>query len=84
MLKIKSQLGRALRYQSTLAVERTVGHFDDAAKDLAGPPSRAYREALNMRDVDVRSAQVAATRQPLARIDSATNSIVGYFPEEAA
>ena len=33
VLKIDSQLGRALRYQSSIGTERTVGHFDDSAKD---------------------------------------------------
>lgn len=84
MLKINSQLGRALRYQSTLAAERIVGHFDDAAKDLAGPPGRTSREALSVRTVDARSTKTVARRQPLARIDPATGSVVGYFPDEVA
>ena len=44
MLKINSQLKRALRYQAVIGSERNIGHFDDGAKDLAGPPPR---NALN-------------------------------------
>lgn len=39
MLKINSQLGRTLRYQAELGTERQLGHFDDTAADLMGPPT---------------------------------------------
>jgi len=80
MLNIHSQLGRALRYQSAIGTERTAGHFDDSAKDLAGPPSGPYREALSVRAVEVRS--LPSTRHLMARVDLATNSIVGYFSDD--
>lgn len=80
MLKINGQLERALRYQSSIGTERNVGHFDDCAKDFAGPPNGQYREALSVRAVDVRS--LPTTRCLMARIDPTTNSIVGFFSDE--
>lgn len=81
MLKIHGQLGRSLRYQSAIGTERTMGHFDDSVKDLAGPPSLVSREALSVRVVNAR--KLPTTRQLMARIDPATNSIVGYFSDDA-
>jgi len=82
MLKIRSQLGRSLRYQSAIGTERTMGHFDDSVKDLAGPPSLASREPLSVRAVKAR--ELPSTRQLLARIDPTTNSVVGYFSDDEA
>lgn len=81
MLKIHGQLGRSLRYQSAIGTERTMGHFDDSVKDLAGPPSLVSREALSVREVNAR--RLPTTRQLMARIDPTTNSIVGYFSDDA-
>jgi hypothetical protein len=80
MLKIQSHLGRALRYQSAICAERTVGHFDDSAKDLAGPPSKYVREPLSVRTVEARL--LPSTRNLMARVDPATKSIVGYFSDK--
>lgn len=82
MLKINSQLGRALRYQSSIGAERLVGHFDDGARDLAGPPGGIYREALSVRNVKRRD--VPNTRRLMARVDPATKSIVGFFSDDPA
>lgn len=82
MLKISGQLDRALRYQSSVGTERYVGHFDDCAKDFAGPPSGQYREALSVRAVDART--LPSTRCLMARIDPDTNSIVGFFSDDEA
>lgn len=79
MLKINSQLGRSLRYQSAVGSERLVGHFDDGARDLAGPSTRQYRE---VRASD-RSRRTGA-RQMLVRRDPVTGSYVGYYSDEQA
>lgn len=80
MLKIRTQLGRVLRYQSTLGAERVAGHFDDAAKDLAGPPSRAGRE--RGRDAVIKSSDAQRARRMLmARVDPETGAITGYFAD---
>lgn len=80
MLKIHSQLGRALRYQSAVGTERLVGHFDDGAKDLAGPSGGQYREVRTTRLMKRRDE--SGVRQMRARIDPTTGSIVGYFADE--
>lgn len=83
MLKLNGQLGRALRYQSALGTERAMGHFDDSAKDLAGPPNLvASREALSVRAVRARS--LPNTRQLMVRVDPQTSSLVGYFADDEA
>ena len=79
MLKIRSQLNRALSYQTVLGTERVTNHFDDSAKDLAGPPSKApYREPLRERTVQPIGSTVNNMR---ARRDPVTNSWVGYYAE---
>jgi hypothetical protein len=80
MLKIDGQLSRVLRYQSAIGTERNVGHFDDCAKDFTGPPAGRHKEALSVRAVESRALPNA--RRLMARIDPATNSIVGYFSDE--
>lgn len=79
MLKINTQLGRALRYQSAIGSERHVGHFDDGARDLAGPSTRLHREA---RPAPARTN--STTRQMMVRRDPATGSYVGYYSDELA
>lgn len=82
MLKIRSQLDRALRYQTALGTERVVGHFDDSAKDLAGPPSKApYREPL--RDRKAQPIGTVATKMRTRR-DPATGCWVGYYADGEA
>jgi hypothetical protein len=81
MLKIKSQLNRALVYQSVLGAERVMGHFDDSAKDLAGPPaSSSYRESWKERKPT--SSRTIVTRMR-ARKDPVTGSWVGYYDEKS-
>lgn len=78
MLKIRSQLDRALRYQTALGTERAVGHFDDSAKDFVGePPSKVqYREPLKDRKAQLVGTVVSNMR---ARRDPASGCWIGYY-----
>lgn len=82
MLKIHSQLGRALRFQEAFGSERTAGHFDDSAKDFAGPPTTYPYERTDARSA-VRKVDVPR-RKLMARVDPVSGSLVGYFSDEAA
>lgn len=80
MLKIHSQLNRALRYQAMLGAERAVGHFDDAAKDLVGPPNKTlYREPIKDRKVIPIGSPVTNLRM---RRDDKTGSWIGFYATE--
>jgi hypothetical protein len=79
MLKIRTQLGRALRYQALVGAGRSVGHFDDSAKDLSGPATRTDIKS----SVTIRSSRREGTITPRLRveIDPATGGYRGVIDD---
>lgn len=80
MLKIRSQLSRALQYQATIGAERRMGHFDDSAKDLAGPDAAQYRDTARDRRA---SRSEVVVRKLRTRRDPVTGSWVGYYADDS-
>lgn len=79
MLKIRSQLNRALQYQTALGTERAVGHFDDSAKNFTGEPKNGqYREPLKNRKAQLSGAVPNRMR---VRRDEASGCWVGYYAD---
>ena len=79
MLKIRSQLNRALQYQTVLGTERAVGHFDDSAKSFTGEPNNGqYREPLKDRKAHLNETVPNRMR---VRRDAASGCWVGYYAD---
>jgi len=80
MLKVRTQLGRTLRYQAELGTERQLGHFDDAAADLMGPSGdQRYQEALSSRRAETTGS---IPRNLRAKRDPATGSWVVSYADD--
>lgn len=82
MLKVRSQLGPALKYQAMFGASRTVGHFDHGASDLAGPPTQA--DVLSGDTQQTRRAKLIGGPLPAFQfeIDPVTGGIRGVASED--
>lgn len=77
MLKVKTQLSRALQYQAVIGGVRGTGHFDDSAKDQVGPPSRGMQR---LAPEERRVVSIGSTTPNLkVKIDPDTGDFVSYF-----